>query len=153
MEDNSLYSNVAVELLEIFNYLDRETLIKIPKKVIENLDKIKNEKHLFKINKTKSLEEQNLLKETKEVLSILFLKYCCTDKEVAIIIKENSENMIRINKEKQRQYNFDNIFKNNKNENLYNTTQLMVINKNTGFFHVLQRIKSFLKKSLKRGKK
>ena len=76
MKDNLLYSNVATEVVEIFSYLEEDILLKIPQKVIEKIYKLKNNNHLFKIDKNKSLEEQNMLKETREVLTILFLKYC-----------------------------------------------------------------------------
>ena len=91
MEDAIVNANVAVELLEILRYVDSSIRKKIPYQLEETLSRIQNEQYHFKIDKTKSLKEQNIMKETKEVLSIMYLKYCCSKEEANQIIKENNE--------------------------------------------------------------
>ena len=91
MEDTLIYSNAAVELLEILRYVDVSIRKKIPYKVEENLNRIKNQQYHFKIDKTKPLKEQVLMKEIKEILSIMYLKYCCSPDEANELIKENQQ--------------------------------------------------------------
>ena len=146
MKDNLLYSNVATEVVEIFNYLEEDILLKIPQKVIEKIYKLKNNNHLFKIDKNKSLEEQNMLKETREVLSILFLKYCCSKEEANEILKQNSENIIDEEQPNLSIYNTDNIFKNKKQiEVLNNTNKLMIVEEKPFYISIIEKIKSFFK--------
>jgi len=72
MEESLIYSNVASELLEIFKYLDRELKEKIPHKLKESLERIQNKEHKLNIDKTKTLNEQSLLPQTRQILSIIY---------------------------------------------------------------------------------
>ena len=147
MEDTLIYSNVATELIEIFNYLDKNTYDKIPQKVIENLKEKRNKEYTFTIDKTKTLDEQNLLTETKQILSILFLKYCCTKEEVDEILEINKNRMISEEEEKYNKYNPNNIFK-NRSEDLTEPqeTQLMVIEEEKTFSKIINKIINFFGK-------
>lgn len=142
MVNNILYSNIATEILEICSYLDEKIFLKIPKKVIENLNNIKNENHIFKIDKTKTLDEQNMLKETREIFSILFLKYCCTKEEAEELIKENRQRNIAEENEKNIRYNTESIFRNNtKNEIKQDTTQIVPIEEKPFYLNIIDKIK------------
>ena len=110
MEENIIYSNVASELLEIFKYLDVEIRNRIPDKLVATLEKITNKKHEFKIDKTKTLKEQKMLLETKEILSIIYLKYCCDKEEYNEILETNKRNAIKKEEEKKEKYNPELIF-------------------------------------------
>ena len=143
MENALIYSNVASELIEILNYLEEDVYKKIPSKVIENLSNIRNKDYNFKIDKTKTLKEQNILNETKQILSILFLKYCCTGEEAVELLKINKERSIDKEKELNEKYNIENIFE-NKNKN--KTELLMVTEKETIYSKVAKAIKHFIEK-------
>ena len=152
MVDNVLYSNVATEILEICNYLDKEIFLQIPKKIIENLNKIKNENHSFKIDKSKSFEGQNMLKETRDIISILFLKYCCTKEEANAIIKENNETLIVEETEKEDKYSTDNIFKRkDQYETKQDIIQLIPTEEEPFYLKIIEKIKNLFNKIL--GKK
>ena len=116
MEESLMYSNVASELLEIFKYLDKGLKEKIPQKLKENLDEIRNKEYKLNIDKTKTLNEQELLPQTRQVLSIIYLKYCCSPEEAKKIIDENYEIKKQKEIEKYEKYNPDNIFKNKEKE-------------------------------------
>lgn len=142
MEESLIYSNVASELLEIFKYLNEELKEKIPVKVKENLERIRNEEHNFKIDKTKELNEQDLLPQTKQILSIIYLKYCCSIEEASSILQENAEKQKLKEIEKYEKYNPNDIFK---NKETAEQVQLIKIEDIPWYRKITERIKGILK--------
>lgn len=145
MEESLIYSNVANELLEIFKYLDKELKEKIPVKVKENLERINNKEHSFKIDKTKTLNEQELLPQTKQILSIIYLKYCCSPEEANNILQENYENQKQKEIEKYEKYNPNDIFKNKEKEEMVEQVQLISIDDVPWYRKVVGKISRFFK--------
>ena len=88
---DKIFADVAAELYEIFNYLDYSILEKIPNELKEHIYNIKNNNYNFKLDKSKTLIDQELLQETKQILSVIFLKYCCTQSEVDEILEKHLE--------------------------------------------------------------
>ena len=144
MEESLIYSNVASELLEIFKYLDKELREKIPQKIKENLERITNKEHNFKIDKTKELNEQELLPQTKQILSIIYLKYCCSSEEANNILQENYEKQKQKEIEKYEKYNPDDIFK-NKTQVETKPVQLIKMEDIPWYRKMAQKIKGFFK--------
>ncbi len=119
MGNTTIYPDVATELIEIFKFVDEPVLEKIPEKLKEELERISNKEHEFKIDKTKSLSEQKMLPQTKELLSGIFIKYCCREEDGNEILVACKENDVRAEEEKREKYNPDRIFetrKENKDE-------------------------------------
>lgn len=110
MGSNTIYPEVATELIEIFKFIEEPVLEKIPEKLKEELQKIANKEHKFEIDKTKKLKEQNILPGTKQALSGIFIKYCCRKEDGEEILVACKENDMRIEKEKREKYNPDTIF-------------------------------------------
>ena len=75
--DNVKYSRVMTEMDEILKYLDAEILNRIPKKLLNNIRLTKDKNYNFELDKTKTLDEQKLLNETKQYLSAIYIIYCC----------------------------------------------------------------------------
>lgn len=156
MENSLLYSNVAAELIEIFKYFDSTLSEKIPKKLKENLNRIKNKEHKFKIDKTKELNEQDVLPETKQILSIMYLKYFCTTEEANIIIEENRRKEIIAEEEKREKYNPDNIFKDKQQfyqkeqENVENMKLIEYVEYIPVHKRIMKKVKEFFKNILRR---
>lgn len=111
MESSTIYPDVATELIEIFQFVEEPVLEKIPEKLKEELERIANKEHTFKVDKTKKLTEQKTLPETKQLLSGIFIKYCCNQEDGNEILVACKENDIRIEKEKREKYNPDQLFK------------------------------------------
>lgn len=148
MNESVIYQNVASELLEIFKYLDKELKEKIPEKLKESLERITNKEHNFKIDKTKELNEQNILPQTKQVLSIIYLKYCCSSEEANKIIEENYNIQKQKEIEKREKYNPDNIFKKNERqieENIQEQVQLIPIENMVWYKKIALKISTFIK--------
>ena len=79
MNNNENYEMAIVQTREIIKYFDKDILSKIPSKLIEKLNNFKSDKYYSEIDKSKRLDEQNILKETKELVSSIFIQYCCCE--------------------------------------------------------------------------
>ena len=79
--------NVYSEIWEIIKYLNYKTVIKIPSDILKTIRENKNENWNFKYNPKKSIEDQKIMEETKDYLSILFYKYCCNQNEKKDVFK------------------------------------------------------------------
>ncbi|MGN1299425.1 MAG: hypothetical protein ACI4UE_05530 [Candidatus Scatovivens sp.] len=149
MENNLLYSNVATELLEIFKYFDKTLKENIPSKLEEMLFEFKNEDYIFKIDKTKKLNEQKLLPETRQILSMIYLKYCCTQEEANEVLEEKRRNELLIEEKKRERYNIENIFHENPKKEESSTTEMIVYEENTPIYiKIVEKIKEFFKNIL-----
>ncbi len=114
MQNTTIYPNVATELIEIFKFVDEPVLEKIPEELKEELERISNKEYEFNIDKTKKLSEQNMLPQTKELLSGIFIKYCCREEDGNEILVACKENDIRAEEEKREKYNPDKLFESRK---------------------------------------
>ncbi len=110
MENSTIYPEVATELIEIFKFIEEPILEKIPEKLKEELRKIASKDYKFKIDKTKKLNEQKIRPETKQLLSAIFIKYCCRQEDGEEILIACKENDMKIEQEKREKYNPDKIF-------------------------------------------
>lgn len=110
MENSTIYPEVATELIEIFKFIEEPILEKIPEKLKEELGKIASKDYKFKIDKTKKLNDQKIRPETKQLLSAIFIKYCCRQEDGEEILVACKENDMKIEQEKREKYNPDTIF-------------------------------------------
>ena len=69
------YNDACMEVSTILSFLNIEEYNKIPKDVIEVIERNKNTEYIFEIDEDIELREQNLLKETKAILFNLFRDY------------------------------------------------------------------------------
>ena len=140
--------NAYNEVFDIINHMDKELYEKIPPQLI-NLIKGNMEKdYEVNIDYTKSINEQNLLKETRAILSLIYRSYIIEDEEKQKIVETNSnvstnfnEYMKEINKKAEFQRCEE--FVSQKEE-----TELVVHEekKENIFKKILLYFKSFLKK-------
>lgn len=154
MESDLIYGNVAAELLEIFKYLERTIKEKIPVDLEQKLIELRNESYVFKIDKTKSLNDQNILPETRQILSMIYLKYCCSEEESADILKKKKSKDLEIENIKREKYSVDNIFDSKENVETQeepSNIEMIVYNETTSIYQkIIHKIKSFWKKIVRK---
>ncbi len=80
-DKHNVLENIYAEIWELFKYLDVEFLMKIPSSVLNEIKNHKNDLWNYKYDIKKNLEDQQILEETKDYLSILFYKYFCNNEE------------------------------------------------------------------------
>lgn len=148
MEDN--YKKAYKEIVEILKFVSKENVDKIPKEMLDMFEEEQDKEYNFKVDTTKSFEEQLLLEETKAIFSNIFRDYWANDYQRKVIIEK--ENMDRIKWEEEK-YDPKDLFKNNqKNFNKQNNNNdkvdvnLTVIKKENSFKKLIDKIFKSLKK-------
>lgn len=109
MEDK--YPKAYKQVIEILKYAPQEIVDKIPKKMIKTFKTNMDDKYDFKIDISKSFEEQDVLEETKAILANIFRDYWATpEQKERILEKEKNDREIEENIKREK-YNPDNLFK------------------------------------------
>lgn len=143
---NEIYANAYQEVIEVLKYTKKKDLIKIPKFKIDMYKKYMNKNNGFKIDKTKSLEEQDISNEAKAILANLYKDYWATDYEKRRIEAKENYDLEQIAKEK---YSADNLFRKRevKTETIsHNENSMIVTQKEKWYRRILNSIKNFFSK-------
>lgn len=138
-------NDIAKETLSILYYFNSNFIKKIPKYFINELEQLaKNSNLVIHIDKNKSLSEQNILLETKELIALIYYSYIATEIEKEEITKIWNENE-RLYEEKIKiKYNNNNMFADINQEK--NNNAIVKYEKNI-FRDILEKLKKiFLKK-------
>lgn len=146
------YACAYKEVIEVLKYTKREDVNKIPKYRILLWKANMKKDYDFKINASKTLEEQNLSAEAKAIIANIFKKYWATDYQKERIAAKEKYDMEQIEKEKCKKYNPNDIFKNRKQEVLkdenVNNTVAIAEYKESILKKVINKIKEiFIKKN------
>lgn len=145
------YACAYKEVIEVLKYTKREDVNKIPKYRILLWKTNMNKDYDFKIDTTKSLNEQNLSDEAKAIIANIFKKYWATDYQKERIEAKEKYDIEQLENEKREKYNSYNIFKNKsmseeKQTQSIEETSLVITNEEKWYKKILNVIKSFLKK-------
>lgn len=145
------YACAYKEVIEVLKYTKREDVNKIPKSRILLWRINMNKDYDFKIDTTKTLEEQNLSKEAKAIIANIFKKYWATDYQKERIEAKEKYDIEQMEKEKYQKYNPDDIFKNRKlniqQEEVVSKTVSMVEYREPLFKRILNKIKNIFNKN------
>ena len=142
------YSNVFSEVLEILYYLTEPEYKKIPITFIKFLEDNSNPESEFDYNPRQTLDEQNVLPETKVLISIICRDYLVSKEEREKILEKEKKELLEFETAQRKKYNPENIFKNPKGEIQEDSTnhgEIMEYKKSF-FSKLIQKIKSFFNK-------
>lgn len=142
MKDNNL-RKAFKEVNTILEYVPKEEKNKISKKLLEFMDKNEDKDYEFKLDLEKNLDNQNIMRETKTLLTMIYKDYWVTKEE-----KKALEEISYKNEEKYNEkYDIDNIWNQRESVNISNNiNQEMVIYKESVFQKVVEMIKSFIRR-------
>ena len=108
------YQNALAEVDTILKYMSKEMLEKIPSSFLNFIEQNKSKSYKLNLNLDLSLEEQNLLKETRIILSLIYRSYLCSP-ELSKKLKIDDIIELRTNEiELNKKYSYENLFKNKK---------------------------------------
>lgn len=147
MEDN--YLKAYKEVIEILNFVPKESVDKIPKTLINTFKAKMDKNHDFKVDINKSFEEQKLLDETKAIFANIFRDYWATPHQKEIIKLKEKNDKQKIEEEKAAKYNINVFNKREVEKEAINNLKEQEINnlpieiKKEKFY---QKIKKILKK-------
>lgn len=142
------------EVDTILSLMDEKYINKIPKNLRGIFKEEKSFDYKPNIDPKKSLNEQNLQRETLVILAILSLNYWCeSEEEKQKLIKAYSENEKKNETEIKEKYNPDYIFKNNimlNREKTENQKEIQMVEYKEGFLKKLwNKLEKFFWKQLK----
>ena len=136
--------NAYTEVYIILNKL--ELISKIPDYIINKILKEKNDDHFFDFNIENSLYEQIENSDTISIISYLYIKYLCDDKEEKEwIISRCNYNEIQYQEKLKEKYNYENLFKSTSPEN-NKKTDIIEYKKKNIFWKIIDELMSFFKK-------
>ena len=137
------------EVYDIIYHMDEKMYKKIPNNFIELVKQNRDESYKVNIDYNKSINEQELMKETRIILSIIYRDYICDKKEKEALIVKEKEELIQYEKEKYEKYNPKNIFDNRKRitdeQDAQEETQLVIYDNK-----LTTKIKNFFKRIFRR---
>ena len=148
---NREYEEAFAEVEEILKIMPIDLVSKIPLKVLRVISENRAEDYNVKIQEP--VGGQNLKPETIAILGLLYRDYICTPEEREKLQTEDKEELEKIEREMQQQYDIGNVFdkrKNNINQETNEQAQTeLVLYKEQNF---IQRIFNLIKGLFKRDK-
>lgn len=108
---NNINSEIYVDISIIIGMMPTEMKSKISNSFIDFIESNKSNTYVSNINPKIPLREQNIRKETKEMLGIIYRDYLCSNEERIDLLQEENEELAKLEFEKRKLYNPDDIFK------------------------------------------
>ena len=133
------YAMAYKEVVEILKYVPDEDVKKIPEEKLEFYKTNMDNEYNYKLDMTKEFEEQEISDITKAILANLFRDYWATPYQKERIEEKENLDLEKLEEEKREKYNPDNIFKEKKEENVIESSNLPVEIKKESFFKKLIR--------------
>lgn len=108
---NNINSEIYVDISIIIGMMPTEMKSKISNSFIDFIESNQSNTYVSNINPKIPLREQNIRKETKEMLGIIYRDYLCSNEERIDLLQEENEELAKLEFEKRKLYNPDDIFK------------------------------------------
>lgn len=147
MEDN--YPKAYKEVIEILNYVPKESVDKIPKTMIDTFKTKMDKEYDFTVDVNKSFEEQDILEETKAIFANIFRDYWATPYQKERIEAKEKYDRQKLEEEKMKKYNPEDIFKKKQQINEsktvenYNENLPMEVKKDSFYIKIINFFKKF----------
>lgn len=142
------YPKAYKEVLEVFKYIPKEYIDKVPQEQIQIFETKKDDNYSFFIDVTKDFEEQQLLEETKAILINLFKEYWATPRQKEIIYNMESKQREELEEQKRQRYNPDDLFKNRKTNSQVSSNAMIEVKEEslyTKFINFIKKVFNFNK--------
>lgn len=131
------YQKALKEVDEVLKYTDSNLLEKIPNKFINFIHENMDNSYIININPSINLNEQILLPETENILTLIYLSYWATNEEKAEYY----------NNQKVKVKSYDEIFKNENVNNTITNKELTIIKKENIVTKFINWIKNIFTKA------
>ena len=135
------YNKRLVEVSIILNHLKKSDYDKIPKEVIDRIERNKDIEYVWYYDETKDLKNQKVSKDTIAILSYINMKYLLNEEQRKFVEEVFKENQKKIENMKREKFNQDNLFKNKIDTS--KTSKLSVIKYKESFFTKIKKWLSY----------
>lgn len=138
------------EVCKVLENMPNEYISKIPKKIIKLFETERLENYEPNINKSNPLDKNKLSKKAMVIIAMLNYQYWCPNKKVKDdLYKTYLSNNDKYQREIEKKYSVDNLFKNKNNiTQVYNEVEnvAMVEYKESVFKRIINKIKNIFHK-------
>ncbi len=110
---NNTINQSFSEVYDIILHSEESIYNRIPINFMKMLEEARDRDYKVSIDYSKSINEQNLLHETRVIMSIIYRDFLCSKEEKQRLIMQEKQQYITEQKELKEKYNVDNIFTNN----------------------------------------
>ena len=140
---SKINEEVCSDISIIIGMMPKEMKDKISNNFIDFIENNKSRQYVSNINPNVPINQQEIKKETKEMLGMIYRDYLCLDDE-RIRLQEEDRNEIKKNYNKlQEKYERDNLFIKEKKEK---EKRLVVVTKEKWYKKIFRVLKKFLGK-------
>ena len=112
------YKQSLTEVNTILDFMEEEYINKLPNKLINFIKDNMDTSYSTDISINIPINEQNIKKDTKILLSLIYRNYWCSPEEKEELIERDFYIKRKNEKEMCKKYNLNDIFKNNKKINI-----------------------------------
>ena len=111
-----ILANTYEELYEILNLMDKTTVMKVPIDILKTIKEQRNPEYQTKIDKNDIFNENNVNKETIDLLCYLDYYYWMDERKKSEVDRIRKQMLQEDENKKREQYNPNNIFKKDEKE-------------------------------------
>lgn len=141
------YAIAYKEVMTILSYVPKSDVDKIPQEKLDFYKSNMDNEYEYKIDETKQFEEQVMSDITRAVLANIFKDYWATPYQKERIEAKEKYDLQKMEEEKSKKYNPNNIFKDKQADKIITSSNLPVEVKKEKFFKKLVRfIKNIINK-------
>lgn len=137
------YNKRLYEVNEILKFLPKEQFTKIPFDIIKLIQENMAINYSWTIDKSKSLKEQNLHRDTIAILSYINMEYLLNKEQKEFIEQVHKRNELNYIEKQQKNYNSNNVFK-ERNNNILPQNTLVETKKTNKFKKMIDILKKVL---------
>ena len=137
------------EVYDILMRLEKGLYDKIPKEFITAIEKNRDMEYKVNIDYSKDINEQELLMETRIILSLIYRDYLCDEEKRKQLLEEDERQLKENEKNLREKYNPDKLFQNNKKEKIVDNAnenkELTIVEEEKWYKKIIIFIKSIFK--------
>ena len=146
------YDKRLSEVSVILNHMSKDNYNKIPKDVIEGIEKNKDKNYVWIYDEKKELKDQNINRDTIAILTYLNMQYILNEKQKEYVKKILIDNQNKVEEEKNKKYNASTLFEKQESEKI-DINKDKENNENKNISVVKKEKNSFIKRLLDKIKK
>ena len=140
------YTKCLVEVYEVMKYFSKEDIEKIPSDVLKIINDNKDRNYEWKYDESKSLKQQDLNRTSIAILSFINLEYLLNEEQKQYINELHRNNEGRIEQQKQENNMYNDLFKNNKNQNTVAIEKTLIEHKNEKWYkRIIESLKGLFR--------
>jgi len=149
-EKEEVYHRAFKEFREIINFFPKNEYNKIPKTFIDFIEENMDNNYEYTVKHVDDFQNQEMLEETRVLLSIVYRDFLASNEEKRQIIKSEQEDLLKDEKMKQEKYNVNTLFEKRKNEKIKKQNEVLVekelvVLKEKWYKKLLNKIRDFFR--------